>query len=58
MKTLYPHKEAKINLRDKALTSIDPISRGTGQRPDIFFQHNLAGKQHYDVSPDIIEGVM
>lgn len=54
MKKMYPHKEAKLNLRDKALTSIEPISRGTGERPDIFFQHNLAGKKFYDVSPDII----
>lgn len=30
MKLLFPHQEAKKNLRDKALTSINPISRGTG----------------------------
>jgi len=37
MKLLYPYEEAKKNLRDKSMTSINPLSRGTGERPDIFF---------------------
>ena len=37
MKLLYPYEDAKKNLRDKSMTSINPRSRGTGERPDIFF---------------------
>jgi hypothetical protein len=28
MRTLFPEDDAQVNLRDKAMTSIDPLSRG------------------------------
>ena len=58
MKSLFPYDDAKKNLRDKSMTSIQPLSRGTGKRPDIFFQHNVAGKKFYDVAPEKIEETM
>jgi hypothetical protein len=30
MRKLFPEEACKKNLRDKALSSIDPVSRGTG----------------------------
>lgn len=37
MRKLFPDDYLKKNLRDKQMTSINPLSRGLGQRPDIFF---------------------
>lgn len=30
MKKLYPAEDCQVNLRDKALSTITPINRGTG----------------------------
>lgn len=37
MKKLYPKAEVDKHLREKSLSTVTPINRGTGQRPDIFF---------------------
>jgi len=38
IKELIPHELVRENLTDKALNPNHPVIRGTGQRPDIFFQ--------------------
>eukprot|EP00484_Ammonia_sp_Unknown_P000272 CAMPEP_0197022220 /NCGR_PEP_ID=MMETSP1384-20130603/3125_1 /TAXON_ID=29189 /ORGANISM="Ammonia sp." /LENGTH=1795 /DNA_ID=CAMNT_0042450221 /DNA_START=521 /DNA_END=5908 /DNA_ORIENTATION=- len=35
------------NLRSNSLNPVAPIARGTGQRPDIFFQSNMASERFY-----------
>jgi len=39
LKKLYPEKEAKINLRNKALTTVDPTSKGCGVRLEILINN-------------------
>jgi len=58
MKQLVPTKELKNNLRDLALNPQHPIIRGTGQRPDIFFQATVAAGRFYDAAPDVVQAAM
>lgn len=58
MERLMPYDELQRNLRDLALNPQHPIIRGTGQRPDIFFQQSMAATRIFDVCPDIVEAVM
>jgi len=44
--------------RDKAINPEHPVSRGTAQNPDIFFQAKEASNRFYDAVPDIVEGYM
>ena len=44
--------------RDKALNPEHPVTRGTAQNPDIFFQAREASNSFYDAVPDIVEGYM
>ena len=44
--------------RDNALNPEHPVTRGTAQNPDIFFQAKEAGARFYDPIPDIVEDYM
>ncbi|RKD90532.1 pyruvate:ferredoxin (flavodoxin) oxidoreductase [Mangrovibacterium diazotrophicum] len=44
--------------RDRALNPETPVTRGTAQNPDIFFQAREASNPFYDAVPDIVEGYM
>ncbi|HAQ19669.1 MAG TPA: pyruvate:ferredoxin (flavodoxin) oxidoreductase [Prolixibacteraceae bacterium] len=44
--------------RDRALNPEHPVTRGTAQNPDIFFQAKEASNRFYDAVPDIVEGYM
>ncbi len=44
--------------RDRALNPETPVTRGTAQNPDIFFQAREACNPFYDAVPDIVEGYM
>ena len=44
--------------RDKALNPEHPVTRGTAQNPDIFFQAREASNRFYDAVPDIVESYM
>eukprot|EP00485_Elphidium_margaritaceum_P008311 CAMPEP_0202688700 /NCGR_PEP_ID=MMETSP1385-20130828/4170_1 /ASSEMBLY_ACC=CAM_ASM_000861 /TAXON_ID=933848 /ORGANISM="Elphidium margaritaceum" /LENGTH=1808 /DNA_ID=CAMNT_0049343729 /DNA_START=509 /DNA_END=5935 /DNA_ORIENTATION=- len=46
------------NLRRVALNPNIPSARGTGQRPDIFFQSNMASERFYRACPRHIEETM
>jgi len=44
---LFPHEKVKENLHQFALNPYRPMIRGTGQRPDIFFQTSVAASKYY-----------
>ncbi len=44
--------------RDRALSPEHPVTRGTAQNPDIYFQSREAANSYYDVLPDIVEDYM
>lgn len=44
--------------RDRALNPEHPVTRGTAQNPDIFFQAREAGNKFYDAIPDMVEDYM
>ncbi len=44
--------------RDKALNPENPVTRGTAQNPDIYFQSREAANRFYDLVPDIVEDYM
>ena len=44
--------------RDRAINPETPLTRGTAQNPDIFFQAKEASNSFYDAVPDIVEGYM
>lgn len=58
MAKLFPREKVKEYLYDYALNPYHPTIRGTGQRPDIFFQSTLAANKYYLEAPDIVEEVL
>jgi len=44
--------------RSRALNPEHPVTRGTAQNPDIFFQAREAGNKFYDAVPDMVESYM
>ena len=57
MQGLVDH-DALNEFRKKALNPENPVTRGTAQNPDIFFQAKEAGNRFYDPIPDIVEEYM
>ncbi len=54
---LIDQKELQA-FRDRALNPEHPVTRGTAQNPDIYFQSREAGNRFYDVIPDMVEDYM
>jgi pyruvate-ferredoxin/flavodoxin oxidoreductase len=50
--------KALQEFRDRALNPENPVTRGTAQNPDIYFQSREAANRFYDVLPDMIEEYM
>ena len=50
--------EALQKFRDNALNPEHPVTRGTAQNPDIYFQAREAASHYYDDIPDIVENYM
>ncbi|HOE04756.1 MAG TPA: pyruvate:ferredoxin (flavodoxin) oxidoreductase [Bacteroidales bacterium] len=46
------------HFRDTALSPEHPVTKGTAQNPDIFFQAREACNKYYDAVPDIVEEYM
>lgn len=44
--------------RERALNPDSPVTRGTAQNPDIYFQTREAVNKYYDVIPEIVEDYM
>jgi pyruvate-ferredoxin/flavodoxin oxidoreductase len=66
-KVEYPSNEDMAKLidwkslkefRDRALNPEHPVTRGTAQNPDIYFQSREAANPFYDKVPDIVEEYM
>jgi pyruvate-ferredoxin/flavodoxin oxidoreductase len=50
--------EALQAFRDRALNPDHPVTRGTAQNPDIYFQSREAANPFYNALPDMVEGYM
>ncbi len=50
--------EALQKFRDNALNPEHPVTRGTAQNPDIYFQAREASNRFYDALPDMVEDYM
>jgi pyruvate-ferredoxin/flavodoxin oxidoreductase len=50
--------EALQRFRDNALNPEKPVTRGTAQNPDIYFQSREAANRFYDPIPDLVEDYM
>ena len=50
--------EALADFRKRALNPEHPVTRGTAQNPDIFFQAREACNKYYDAIPDLVEEYM
>ncbi|MCB9001247.1 MAG: pyruvate:ferredoxin (flavodoxin) oxidoreductase [Bacteroidales bacterium] len=51
-------KDALQAFRDRALNPEHPVTRGTAQNPDIYFQAREAANRFYDAVPDAVEDYM
>jgi pyruvate-ferredoxin/flavodoxin oxidoreductase len=51
-------KDALQAFRNRALNPNHPVTRGTAQNPDIYFQSREAANRFYDAVPDIVEHYM
>ncbi len=51
-------KQALQEFRNRALNPENPVTRGTAQNPDIFFQAKESSNKFYDAVPDIVAGYM
>ena len=51
-------RDALQAFRDRALNPEHPVTRGTAQNPDIYFQSREAANKYYDALPDIVEDYM
>jgi len=51
-------QEALQKFRENALNPEHPVTRGTAQNPDIYFQSREAANSFYDAVPDIVEEYM
>jgi pyruvate-ferredoxin/flavodoxin oxidoreductase len=54
----FVDKDALKEFRSKALSPEAPVTRGTAQNPDIFFQAREACNKFYNSVPDIVESYM
>jgi len=51
-------EEALLQFRRRSLNPEHPVTRGTAQNSDIFFQAREASNNFYEAVPDIVEGYM
>ncbi len=51
-------RDALNEFRKRALNPESPVTRGTAQNPDIFFQEREASNLYYDNVPDLVAGYM
>ena len=54
----FINKEALEDYRNRALTPNNPVTRGTAQNPDIYFQGREASNKFYNALPEIVEKYM
>ena len=54
----FVNEDALETFRDKALNPENPVTKGTAQNPDIFFQAREACNKFYDRTPDLVADYM
>ncbi|GAA0121434.1 MAG: pyruvate:ferredoxin (flavodoxin) oxidoreductase [Clostridium argentinense] len=54
----FVNKEAVEAFRNKALNPNNPVTRGTAQNPDIYFQAREASNKFYHAIPEVVEKYM
>ncbi len=54
----FVNEDALETFRDKALNPENPVTKGTAQNPDIFFQAREACNKFYDRTPDVVADYM
>ncbi len=57
LKDLFPWEDVK-KFRENALSPENPVTRGTAQNPDIYFQTREAANRFYEPIPDLVEEYM
>ncbi|XP_013418498.1 uncharacterized protein LOC106179427 isoform X2 [Lingula anatina] len=55
---IFPYEAQQKHLKEFALNPNEPKIRGTGQRPDIFFQSTVAANKYYLACPGIVQETM
>ena len=50
--------KALQEFRNRALSPEHPVTRGTAQNPDVYFQSREAANPFYDAIPDMVEDYM
>ena len=48
-------REALANFRKRAMNPDSPVTRGTNENPDVFFQHRESCNEYYNAIPAIVE---
>ena len=51
-------REALADFRQRALNPSKPVTRGTAENPDVFFQHRESSNPYYEAVPAIVEEYM
>ena len=51
-------QEALADFRNRALCPDRPVTRGTAENPDVFFQHRESSNEYYNAVPGIVEEYM
>ena len=51
-------KEALAKFRERSMNPDKPVTRGTNENPDVFFQHRESCNEYYDKIPAIVEDYM
>ena len=57
LRDMISHK-ALAGFRERALNPNEPVTRGTAQNPDVYFQAREASNPFYDAVPDIVARYM
>jgi len=57
LRDMISHK-ALAGFRERALNPNEPVTRGTAQNPDVYFQSREASNPFYDAVPDIVARYM
>ena len=51
-------QEALAEFRHRAMNPDKPVTRGTAENPDVFFQHRESSNEYYNAVPGIVEEYM
>lgn len=51
-------REALARFRQRAMNPDKPVTRGTNENPDVFFQHRESSNEFYEAIPAIVEDYM